>query len=894
MKAYTNVSRKTVGEDRIAICSNYGCAYMTRVKPLKFRFLGFGKHPKCKKHHITLVYVDERIGDFVDAALACLFDKAGLPPSELLEVVKSKFPDEFNSFIEGWVYCITVGRGEPIVSRYMDTISNAYLKQLTKKQIKALKKGGDFKPNLVNKTIKDGMDEVTIQYTRILKHLRAHSEILIDHQKLKSLSKSLRNYVKDWQKNMLKHNDIINSPENTRKMDLKEIKCNYDQILNVGTCRCLLGLNPESKEINKAKITAFDRFSAYHEFYKEGLTVKFTKSDINDISTGIKLSINKNTLNFDKKLGLFKSLNQDKSHIMSPNENSSSDNDKNLSGSLVNHPSENIHILENFSSILQELKSKYKNQKITHNGIIGHCELTSNFRKSGILTKESFEKLQNLLGRSIEHESILGSYRKNKVLNIRYSRKLAEFIGILIAKGYIEKDRIRINLSGVCKNQIFLDYIKELLIEIFLLKEERLYFGKDISYIRVNSIVVLHELMKLGVISEISNVPVIPKWIFTRKVFMISCLKGMFEIAGQIIVNARGSLEIRFIRPEESAVLWFKDLCSRLDLELSQVYNYQRKMEIYSNNTSVSKKFYVNMSKKASLRKFFNLFSTLKWELSQDRIQSLLENKGLSLAEVLEFKYKYDKKIKILRQAPFEYNSDYLNQIKDVNLIQKLSNLFQIIEEQLFNLDILRGFRCSMFRIKGSQENKLFNSFFYPYEIDLKRRNHIIIDSTYGKELSQMVFDAEIYYKDKDGVFSISNNIKHYFLQNYAFKVKSQYYFILASELLLWSEVDNDKHYVTGHTDYLLYNPTDEIFYLCDYKPEESSFLPVIPQVAMYGILFRKLLDLKNDKVKCIVFDKYSSWEFDPSILYSQIPSIVNDLKSKGFPIDPIWRVNFK
>jgi len=280
MKAYTNVSRKTVGEDRIAICSNFGCMYITRVKPLKFRFLGFGKYPKCKKHHIPLVYVDERIGDFVDAALASLFDKAGLPPSELLEGVKSKFPDEVISFVEGWMYCITVGRGAPIVSRYMDTISNAYLKQLTKKQIKALKKGGDFKPNLVNKAIKDGMNEITIQYTRILKHLRAHSEILIDHQKLKSLSKSLRNYMKDWQKNMLKHNDILNSPENTRKMDLKEIKFNYDQILNVGTCRCLLGSNPESKEINKAKIPAFDRFSAYHEFYKEGLPVQFTISDV--------------------------------------------------------------------------------------------------------------------------------------------------------------------------------------------------------------------------------------------------------------------------------------------------------------------------------------------------------------------------------------------------------------------------------------------------------------------------------------------------------------------------------------------------------------------------------------------------------------------------------------
>ena len=283
MKAYTKVSRKTVGEDRVAICPNFGCEFVSRVKPLKFGFLGFNKYPKCKKHHIPLIYINERISDFVNAALACLFDKSGLPPSELYESIKSKFPDEFNSFIEGWVYCITVGRGSPIVSHYMDTISNAYLKQLTKKQIKALKKGDDSKPNFVNKAIKEGMDEIIIQYTRVLKHLRAHSEVLIEHQKLKSFSKSLRKNLNDWLKNMLIDNKIANSSENKCEMTLKEIKQCYDQILNVGTCRCLLGLKPESKKIMKAKITAFDRFSAYHEFFNEGLTVKFTKSDINKL-----------------------------------------------------------------------------------------------------------------------------------------------------------------------------------------------------------------------------------------------------------------------------------------------------------------------------------------------------------------------------------------------------------------------------------------------------------------------------------------------------------------------------------------------------------------------------------------------------------------------------------
>ncbi|MHA1822998.1 MAG: hypothetical protein ACTSXM_03935 [Promethearchaeota archaeon] len=268
------VSRKTVGEDRIAICPLFGCEYMTRVKPLKFRFFGFGKHPKCKKHHLSLVYVDEMIGNFTDAALACFFDKSALPPSKLLEEIRTKFPQELETFVRGWIYCITSGRGAPIVSRYMDGISNGYLKQLTRKQKKALKKRDDANLNKISKAIKDGMKEIINQYTRLLKHLRTHSEILNDHQKLRPLSKSLRNYLNDWQKNVLKNNKTLNSPE---------IKHNYDEILNVCTVRCLLGLNIESKEIKKAKMTAFDRFSAYLEFHKEGLTEKFTKSEIKSL-----------------------------------------------------------------------------------------------------------------------------------------------------------------------------------------------------------------------------------------------------------------------------------------------------------------------------------------------------------------------------------------------------------------------------------------------------------------------------------------------------------------------------------------------------------------------------------------------------------------------------------
>ncbi len=291
MKVYTDVSRKTVGEDRIAICPIFGCESIKRVKPLKIGFLGFGKYPKCKKHHVALVYIDEKIGDFVDGALACLFDKAGLPPSDLLDCVKSKQPEELNSFIRGWVNCITIGRGAPIVSHYLDAISSAYLKQLTKKQVNALKINGNLKKKSLYQSVRNGMSEITNQYTRLLKHIRVHSEIINEYKNFKPFSISLRNLLMDWQKSVLDQNKMIKSSEIKNQMSLKEIKFHYDQILNVGTCRCLLGLNPESREVKKAKITAFGRFSAYYEFYTEGLTLKFTKSKIINIYSESKFNL---------------------------------------------------------------------------------------------------------------------------------------------------------------------------------------------------------------------------------------------------------------------------------------------------------------------------------------------------------------------------------------------------------------------------------------------------------------------------------------------------------------------------------------------------------------------------------------------------------------------------
>jgi len=287
MVEHTKVSRKTTNEDRIAICPQMGCETIKRVKPLKLGFLGFGKYPTCRQHHLPLVYVDERIGEVVDASLACLFDKSGLPPKALLTTIKEKFPKEFSTFINSWVYCITIGRGAKIISAYMNTITNSYLKQITKKQLKDLKND----TNIIYKTIAIGIDEITLQFERLLKHLRVHSEVFINIQKILTPSTGLRNALNRWLEVSSKEKTILLKIEEKQFIPLSQVKGYYDRILNIGTCRCLLGLPPIEKNNKKNNISAFDRFSAYFEFWLDNLTQKFTISDIEDLYNTTKVCI---------------------------------------------------------------------------------------------------------------------------------------------------------------------------------------------------------------------------------------------------------------------------------------------------------------------------------------------------------------------------------------------------------------------------------------------------------------------------------------------------------------------------------------------------------------------------------------------------------------------------
>ncbi len=127
-------TRKGLKGDRVAVCPEYGCLTVVKLKPLKFGLFGIRKYPKCIEHKIHLVFVDEFIGDFLQSVKACLFDVSVLPPIDLLNLIKESSSGIYTSLFHKWLYCSPIGRGADMVHKYLDSLSRAYIKSLTKKQ----------------------------------------------------------------------------------------------------------------------------------------------------------------------------------------------------------------------------------------------------------------------------------------------------------------------------------------------------------------------------------------------------------------------------------------------------------------------------------------------------------------------------------------------------------------------------------------------------------------------------------------------------------------------------------------------------------------------------------------------------------------------------------------
>lgn len=237
------------------------------------------------------------------------------------------------------------------------------------------------------------------------------------------------------------------------------------------------------------------------------------------------------------------------------------------------------------------------------------------------------------------------------------------------------------------------------------------------------------------------------------------------------------------------------------------------------------------------------------------------------------YEFKWAKRQNVISKMPSEIGT-------------RLNDFFQMIYQNKIPHDLFNNLkitRCSSFRIKGlkrgAQPNiskelikaNLVQYFDWNSEVKISSNNYIhrILES--AQNLYSEYKETEI-ANFKPGHDEILTNIlltieealsietpvwtrKQQRITDFLPQKKNSFNFSYRRSL-------------TGHIDLILYDFVNNNIIIADYKPE-GYFLRSLPQVATYGLLMKRILNIPN--IKCLSFSKDEAWLYDPLILKERI-----------------------
>ena len=208
---------------------------------------------------------------------------------------------------------------------------------------------------------------------------------------------------------------------------------------------------------------------------------------------------------------------------------------------------------------------------------------------------------------------------------------------------------------------------------------------------------------------------------------------------------------------------------------------------------------------------------------------------------------------------------------------KKLLNYYNFVcskeyPEELFNRK--DGLRCSKFRITGLKKNsrkKICLDLIGSGKIHLINEKNqppyiskLILNLPKITELNASLLNPS-HEKILDKILSINKNALAIEIPVWT----TTHQAILTSQLKMSEFSCLCNELFTGHIDLLMFDETDGSVVVCDYKPE-NHFLTSLPQVAIYGLVVKRIL--KYPKVKCVSFSGEKAWLYDPEIIRTQIP----------------------
>ncbi len=193
-------------------------------------------------------------------------------------------------------------------------------------------------------------------------------------------------------------------------------------------------------------------------------------------------------------------------------------------------------------SVINDLKNRnnYSQKKISE--IIGTNIKNIYYNYTETMNEGSFKKLEELVGKKLKHKII-----EKKNFTYKRNESLAEFIGIMLGDGHLNKEiyRQQISFNGVDEYK-YMQYVKNKINTMFKINSKERWERNQKNatgyekgmFLYIDNKNIFNELISHGLKSgnKVKNQVGVPDWIKKEKCYILSCLKGLFDTDGSISV----------------------------------------------------------------------------------------------------------------------------------------------------------------------------------------------------------------------------------------------------------------------------------------------------------------------------------------------------------------------
>lgn len=191
-------------------------------------------------------------------------------------------------------------------------------------------------------------------------------------------------------------------------------------------------------------------------------------------------------------------------------------------------------------------------------------------------------------------------------LPTKYSEDLAEFFGIMLGDGHLSHFQVVVSLGN--KEEDYAKYVKSLIEKIFKTKVKISVRATGYRDIYLGSVVVTKWLSNQGLVSNKVKYQVdVPKWIFTKNIFMQSFLRGFFDTDGSVY-KLRYGVQVSFCNRSLPILRSLQLILKKLKYSPSNISGYN----LYLTKKQDVKNFFefVKPSNSKHLRRYLEIKKT--------------------------------------------------------------------------------------------------------------------------------------------------------------------------------------------------------------------------------------------------------------------------------------------